>query len=480
MLHSITFFITFSALVFWINLVTVQADSEAPNLPNIQISRQGGYYSKSIPAEFTGTKGRTRIFRVEKKRDVLIQKYAWYAPRLYLEPAEDGIYVVRPGQWPRGLEASSGDMAIEFYKNDLLLKNYSTLELAGDPGNVHTTFSHYEVIKEYLGFRREEGLTTFGITLVDGRSLDFNADTGEMIMPLVDRTDEQKVSIGSNALFGFKVINETAHSLDIEIEYNYDPQEEDWANLSAGLWHKGLRLPFTGFVPARLVPGKNTARIAMSLSGQAPECFVSDKIEVTMYRKKGYEFLPNLTTRLFLYEKFWARGPEATNLTEKGPEPGASPGYGRIGEVRVVRETNDLLELEVHYVYDPQQSRFAELSAGTYLEEGSPNHDKQIPVLLKPGFNATLLKIERSPMAPVQYETNRIGIVMAGNFLSDQLNDRMLVSETFVYPKTWSQSFMAGLSTAPIGQPLPREGKGSSDMKRNCLEDANRFAFPSD
>ena len=462
--------IILSAFILLIVPIPAHADSEAPNFPNVRISRHGTHYSKSIPSEPWGTKGKTRIFRVgKKKKDVLIQQYAWYAPDIYLEPAEDGIYVVRPGPWARGREASAEDLAIEFYKNDRLLKRYSTLDLSGDPGNVSPTFSHYTVIQAFQGFRYEEGLTVFGIILTDGRPLHFNADTGEIINPLRDeRRYDQTVQVGNNLLLGLKVVNETDEALDIEVEYNYDPQEEDWANLSADLLRKGGNTPFTGFVPARLVPGKNKALIPISLNGSAPDCFTTDEIEVTMYRKKGYAFLPDLAKRLFPYEKTWARSPEQTNVQKFDPDAGTGSGYARIGAVRVIRETNDALDLEVHYVYDPQESRLAQLSAGTYLEPGSPNHNKQIPVRLEPGFKPAVLKIERSPMAPVEYKTDRIIVVITGNYLSDQPDDHLFVSETFLYPKIWSQFPIAGQPSALSGQPLPRLKKGKEISKRNC------------
>ncbi len=464
-------FCALSAMISLINPMITHADSQGPNVLHIEISFGGGYYAKSVPAKGWGTEGETRIFKVGKKKDVLIAKYPWYAAHLYLEPADDGIDVVRPGVWARGTEASSDDLAMEFYKNDKWLKRYSNLDLAGDPGNVTRSISHYSVIREYRGFRFENGLTVFGITLIDGRQLDFSADTGEIINPPEAESNHadryvQTVTVGNNQLLGLKVLNEADDSWNIEVEYNYDPQGEDWANLQAGLLRDGAYVPFTGFVPAQLYAGQHKAVIAMSATGDAPDCFTSDAIEITMYRKKGYAFLPDLAKRVFPYEKSWRHVLSGAAFPET--DPGTGFGYGRIRQVRIANETNDLLELAVDYIYDPQGSRFAELAAGTYLDPSSPSHDKQIPVRLKPGFNTATLKIERSLMAPAEYKTDRIRIVITGNFLSDKPEERLFIGETFVYPKTWSQSPIPGSPPPLIGQVLEREGKGSEEVQGKC------------
>ncbi len=294
---------------------------------------------------------------------------------------------------------------------------------------------------------------------------------------------EPKVLVANNQIFSMKVSKSTNTALDLEIDYNYDPQGEDWANLSAGLLYHGNNLGFTGFVPARLVPGRHTTILAMTSTDEAPDCFVADEIEIKMYRKKGYEFLPDLAQTIFPHEKVWRKDPEPlaektvapNNLTtwwnnflakwntradhplDIGAEKGLGPGYARIGEVRVSRESHDTLELEVHYVYDPQQSRFAELLARTYLAPYSPDHIRNLGVRLKPGFNTTIVKIERSVMAPVEFKTDKIRMVIIGNFLTAQEDHRLAVYETFTYPKTWSKFPVKELQKGKSDQPLQRD-----------------------
>lgn len=492
----------------------LHADSEAPNFPNVQVSPDGLYYSKSVPAEVSGTRGQTKVFRVSLKKDVFINKFDWYSPKIFLQTAQDGFYLARPGPWARGQEASADDWAIEFYKNDRFLRSYSTLDLAGVSGNIRNisrSISHYTVIKEYKGFSYDGEMTVFGITLEDGREMNFNADTGEIIPPRdVFHRDElitgnqpdlqvdryaQKVTVGNNQLLAMKVVKQTQSGLDVEIEYNYEPQGEDWANLSAGILRKEGYLPFIGFCPAQLTPGHHKAVISMNLTPDAPDSFTSDEVEITMYRKRGYEFLSDLAKRFFPYEKVWAKAAAPAtkeevsswsdiflakvekilpsswksslrlhgflpDIPESQADRGKGVGYGRIGQVTVIKDTNDTLELEIHYVYDPQQSRFAELSAATFLGNGSPNHDKRFPFRVKPGFSTAVLKIERSPMAPTRYETDRIRVVLVGNYLTDDPNNRLFVGETFVYPKTWSQSPIEGSAKNSTGQVLVREGEG--------------------
>ena len=162
------------------------ADDEAANSPRIFAGRYGNCYAKSVPVETYGEKGVTRVFMVNAGTDKLMHTYSWYAPQLFLEcnVAPDGkpvaVSVARIGPWPRGRRANESDLALAFYRGGQFLKRYSTLDIAGAAEHVSASVSHYRVLDQIDGYRwRTANDYTFQVRTVDGRSLSFDAATGE-------------------------------------------------------------------------------------------------------------------------------------------------------------------------------------------------------------------------------------------------------------------------------------------------------------
>jgi len=65
----------------------------------------------------------------------------WYSGRIFL--AEGGVYLVRLESEQEGHHISQGDLALAFYRNGTLIKQYSTAELVKNPEKVVSTVSHY-------------------------------------------------------------------------------------------------------------------------------------------------------------------------------------------------------------------------------------------------------------------------------------------------------------------------------------------------
>ena len=297
------------------------------------------------------------------------------------------------------------------------------------------------------------------------------------VMGSVPREDPREYP---NQIIDLKVVKETTDSLEVEVNYVYTPQGEDWARLGSQLYRNGQAIGFSGHVPAVITPGRNKAVIKINMYDQSPDHFMSDVIEVSMYRKKGYDFLPNLAQKQFAYEKFWKRGPSeegdpkmnagTSSDQEKFITKPAGPGQGRIDAVRVARETNDALELAVDYFYDPQGSPWAELSGATFFK-GPDQHsfDRQIPIRLKEGSNTAILRIERSLVSPQQYASDAVRVVMYTRVQIDPPSGGMLADELFLYKKAWSEVAVAdgaveasdSLASAAASkeQPLPRVAK---------------------
>lgn len=167
---------------------TSLADQERTNTPHVTASQYGNCYAKGVPATPLGSQGKTTVFLVEMGADKELYSFAWFAQRIYIEcwvanaEAGTGPAVVRLGPWSRGHLATRQDLAIAFYWDGRLAKRYSTLDLAGEPENVSSSVSHYQVIREVEGFkRRDDNRYSFVVRTVDDRILEFDAATGDLL-----------------------------------------------------------------------------------------------------------------------------------------------------------------------------------------------------------------------------------------------------------------------------------------------------------
>ncbi|MFQ5545979.1 MAG: hypothetical protein ACE5FE_08370 [Acidiferrobacterales bacterium] len=164
--------------------VVAYADQEAGNRTYVTASEYGQFYAKSIPHERYGLRGVTKVYQVGDKVDTLIQTYLWYSPRIFLEgfTGTQTVYVVQLGPWHRGHQASREHHAIAFYKNDTLLRKYSTLDIVGSAENVSFSVSHYTVFAKILGFRRPFGnQLVFDVEGHKGRLFSFDTETGALL-----------------------------------------------------------------------------------------------------------------------------------------------------------------------------------------------------------------------------------------------------------------------------------------------------------
>ncbi len=183
MLKVALVFVT-SLLLFLGLYVVTYADQEAGNRTYVTASEYGQFYAKSIPHETYGLRGVTKVYQVGEKEDTLIQTYPWYSPRIFLEgfTGAQTVYVVQLGPWHRGHKASDEHHAIAFYKNDTLLKKYSTLDIVGSAENVSFSVSHYTVLAKILGFRRPFGnQLVFDVVGHKGKLFSFDTETGALL-----------------------------------------------------------------------------------------------------------------------------------------------------------------------------------------------------------------------------------------------------------------------------------------------------------
>ena len=163
------------------------ADSEAPNRPHVTAGQYGQCYVKSVPNEYWGEGGETALYKVAAERDELLARYNWFSQQIFLKcntirNGVHGVSVVRFGPWARGHTANAQDLALELYFNGELLARYSTLDIAGSPENVDASVSHYQVLRNIIGYRLSgaDGSNDyeFAVETTDGRTITFDTTTG--------------------------------------------------------------------------------------------------------------------------------------------------------------------------------------------------------------------------------------------------------------------------------------------------------------
>ena len=160
------------------------ADSTRPNTPIVAAGNDGTCYAKSVPSEFMGQKGTTKIYIVGTLKDSVTDSYNWYSDEIYISckawiNGRSETTVVRMGPWADGLVANQSDLAIAFYLNGKLLKKYSTLDIAGKPTNVHNSVSHYKVFSSILGFKWKYDEPSYFVAIrIDGVEMKFDTSTG--------------------------------------------------------------------------------------------------------------------------------------------------------------------------------------------------------------------------------------------------------------------------------------------------------------
>jgi hypothetical protein len=251
----------FFLLIFAIILIlssNVLADDEASNRAYVKSSEYGTSFAKCIPDESYGPKGKTLVYSINPKdgSEQLIATYDWFSKQIYLM---DYRGLVRLGPWQRGRKASANHLAIAFYKDGKLLKEYSTLDIAGKENNVSSSVSHYTVFEKIIGFRwLGADDYAFDVQTNDNRTLSFNISTGNLFtqeeentLKILDKILQLKSSWSVRQDFinnhdPEKMKATMSHSLTVEELKNFAPDE--FPEIPTGY----KLIPGSFFEPARL------------------------------------------------------------------------------------------------------------------------------------------------------------------------------------------------------------------------------------
>ncbi len=156
--------------------------------PQIKASAVGNFYTKSLKIDTDDEpltnrkKGNTLVYQVVKGKDVLLDTYDWYEYNIYLNQRD----LVRVGTWGKGENPNENDLAIGFYREGKMLKEYSTIEIVDlaykNKKNVEIMNSHYQVIQYSMGFQSINSSDySFDVKTHEGTTLSFDPTTGDLI-----------------------------------------------------------------------------------------------------------------------------------------------------------------------------------------------------------------------------------------------------------------------------------------------------------
>ena len=157
-------------------------DTPAAARAYVGVGDGGHYYFKILPCLKNSSDlscGSVRVYEVsdEGPDRPVWSASGWFAFSAYL--SDDGKYLVRMGDWPGGSEPSDSDLAIAFYEDGKLLKQYSTKQLIRDPSKVVRSVSHYQFLREVRGFQPYTKM--FTIVAVDGTEYTFDVRHGDIV-----------------------------------------------------------------------------------------------------------------------------------------------------------------------------------------------------------------------------------------------------------------------------------------------------------
>ena len=155
------------------------ADKIAPNREHTVFSQNKQFLITLTPSEPYEDKGSGKAYRVEKKGTVFLWNVDWFARRVFL--SNNGTNLVRMGPWASKRDLS--DLAVAFYENGRLLKEYRVADLIQDPASVQRTASHYfwQDRDRLTPLGLSSGDREFKVRTIEGVTYTFDVATGEIL-----------------------------------------------------------------------------------------------------------------------------------------------------------------------------------------------------------------------------------------------------------------------------------------------------------
>lgn len=167
--------------------LTAQADQERTPRPRVFAATEGHVAFAMLPPPYDektglfkpGGRGIAYVLQKDGSLKELYRTEGWYAFEVFLSP--NGKYLVRLGDWHRRAPAKD-HLAVAFYRDGKLIKQYMVLDLLKDPSKARATVSHYFWRPDEAGDGPKPELAdwdlSFSLQTVDGWEYVFDLKTG--------------------------------------------------------------------------------------------------------------------------------------------------------------------------------------------------------------------------------------------------------------------------------------------------------------
>lgn len=156
------------------------ASKAVSNQPYVQSGPSGVFYARCIPAEAAGTKGSTKIYRVRKEQDEVVDNYDWFVMNgvvLAWSPIAGKVAVMALGGEPKAVPDKHAELS--FYLGGKLLNTYTTNDLKAWGANVWPRGDHRARFK-VLGQEQIPGTNEYVFSIeIEGKKFDFDILTGK-------------------------------------------------------------------------------------------------------------------------------------------------------------------------------------------------------------------------------------------------------------------------------------------------------------
>lgn len=166
-----------------------RASKTVTNFAYVQSMEMGVVYARCVPEETEGTKGTTKIYRVGKDRDELMDSYNWYSKNavvLAWSPIEGKVAVMALGGAPTS--KGDGQTELSFYLGGKFLNSYTSQDLKAWGADVWQRGGRSAIFK-VLGQEQIPGTNDYVFSIeIKGKKFSFDILTGK---PFIARLSSQ-------------------------------------------------------------------------------------------------------------------------------------------------------------------------------------------------------------------------------------------------------------------------------------------------
>lgn len=157
-----------------------RASRTTTNFAYLQSMEMGVVYARCVPEETKGTKGTTKIYRVGKDQDELMDSYNWYCKGVVLawSPIEGKVAVMALGGAPT--IGAVGQTELSFYIGGKFLRSYTSQDLKAWGADVWQRGGRSAIFK-VLGAEQIPGTNDYVFSIeIKGKKLSFDILTGKL------------------------------------------------------------------------------------------------------------------------------------------------------------------------------------------------------------------------------------------------------------------------------------------------------------